>query len=108
MCQFDDNVMLNMRPQICCLPLTLLLLLSFGRYFVLHKLPQLKFLDTRKVTRKEASEARARGAFMKVLKPKTDAVSPTLLSAFQNVSKTVRYIDRVCRLSPSSFFLFAL
>lgn len=43
------------------------------RYFVLHKLPQLKFLDSRKVTRKEVMEARARGAFMKVVKPKSEA-----------------------------------
>ncbi|XP_077438237.1 leucine-rich melanocyte differentiation-associated protein [Vanacampus margaritifer] len=43
------------------------------RYFVLHKLPQLKFLDTRKVTRKEVTEAQARGAFMKVVKPKSEA-----------------------------------
>ncbi|XP_040035051.2 leucine-rich melanocyte differentiation-associated protein isoform X1 [Gasterosteus aculeatus] len=43
------------------------------RYFVLHKLPQLKFLDTRKVTPKEMMEAQARGAFMKVVKPKSEA-----------------------------------
>ncbi|XP_075941694.1 leucine-rich melanocyte differentiation-associated protein isoform X1 [Anarhichas minor] len=43
------------------------------RYFVLHKLPQLKFLDTRKVTQKEMMEAQARGAFMKVVKPKSEA-----------------------------------
>ncbi|XP_059802530.1 leucine-rich melanocyte differentiation-associated protein isoform X3 [Hypanus sabinus] len=40
------------------------------RYFVLHKLPNLKFLDTRRVTRKEQQEASTRGAFMKVVKPK--------------------------------------
>lgn len=45
------------------------------RYFVLHKLPQLKFLDTRKVTKREVTEAQARGAFMKVVKPKCD-ISP--------------------------------
>uniref|UniRef100_A0A671X144 Leucine rich melanocyte differentiation associated n=1 Tax=Sparus aurata TaxID=8175 RepID=A0A671X144_SPAAU len=43
------------------------------RYFVLHKLPRLKFLDTRKVTKKEVMEASARGAFMKVVKPKSEA-----------------------------------
>ncbi|RXN24814.1 leucine-rich repeat-containing C10orf11-like protein [Labeo rohita] len=42
------------------------------RYFVLHKLTNLKFLDTRKVTQWERSEAEARGAFMKVVKPKND------------------------------------
>ncbi|XP_029963343.1 leucine-rich melanocyte differentiation-associated protein [Salarias fasciatus] len=45
------------------------------RYFVLYKLPQLKFLDTRKVSRKEVMEAQARGAFMKVVKPKSEAKS---------------------------------
>ncbi|XP_072881533.1 leucine-rich melanocyte differentiation-associated protein isoform X2 [Hemitrygon akajei] len=40
------------------------------RYFVLHKLPNLKFLDARRVTRKEQQEASTRGAFMKVVKPK--------------------------------------
>ncbi|XP_028279285.1 leucine-rich melanocyte differentiation-associated protein isoform X3 [Parambassis ranga] len=43
------------------------------RYFVLYKLPQLKFLDTRKVTKKEVMEAHTRGAFMKVVKPKLEA-----------------------------------
>ncbi|XP_040906261.1 leucine-rich melanocyte differentiation-associated protein [Toxotes jaculatrix] len=43
------------------------------RYFVLHKLPRLKFLDTRKVTKREVMEAQARGAFMKVVKPKSEA-----------------------------------
>lgn len=55
----------------CCSWIVLFLL----RYFVLYKLPQLKFLDTRKVTRKEVMEAQARGAFMKVVKPKSEAVS---------------------------------
>ncbi|XP_028324952.1 leucine-rich melanocyte differentiation-associated protein isoform X3 [Gouania willdenowi] len=44
------------------------------RYFVLYKLPKLKFLDTRKVTRKEVMESQARGAFMKVVKPKSEAI----------------------------------
>ncbi|TRY97999.1 hypothetical protein DNTS_004050 [Danionella cerebrum] len=42
------------------------------RYFVLHKLTNLKFLDTRRVTKWEQSEALARGAFMKVVRPKND------------------------------------
>ncbi|PWA25925.1 hypothetical protein CCH79_00001715 [Gambusia affinis] len=42
------------------------------RYFVLYKLPRLKFLDSRKVTKKELMEAQARGAFMKVVKPKSE------------------------------------
>uniref|UniRef100_M3XXL8 Leucine-rich melanocyte differentiation-associated protein n=1 Tax=Mustela putorius furo TaxID=9669 RepID=M3XXL8_MUSPF len=40
------------------------------RCFVLHKLPNLKFLDARKVTRQEREEALLRGSFMKVVKPK--------------------------------------
>ncbi|XP_061019007.1 leucine-rich melanocyte differentiation-associated protein isoform X2 [Dama dama] len=40
------------------------------RCFVLHKLPNLKFLDARKVTKQEREEALVRGAFMKVVKPK--------------------------------------
>lgn len=46
------------------------LCLSASRCFVLHKLPNLKFLDARKVTREEREEAMVRGAFMKVVKPK--------------------------------------
>ncbi|XP_078499490.1 leucine-rich melanocyte differentiation-associated protein [Lissotriton helveticus] len=50
------------------------------RYFVLHKLTSLKFLDTRQVTKRELEEAVARGTFMKVMKPadveeSNDAVS---------------------------------
>ncbi|XP_077895825.1 leucine-rich melanocyte differentiation-associated protein isoform X2 [Ictidomys tridecemlineatus] len=41
------------------------------RCFVLHKLPNLKFLDAQKVTRQEREEALVRGAFMKVVKPKS-------------------------------------
>ncbi|XP_058433963.1 leucine-rich melanocyte differentiation-associated protein isoform X6 [Marmota monax] len=43
------------------------------RCFVLHKLPNLKFLDARKVTRQERKEALVRGAFMKVVKPKASS-----------------------------------
>ncbi|GAA6110641.1 leucine-rich melanocyte differentiation-associated protein isoform X1 [Tachysurus ichikawai] len=42
------------------------------RYFVLHKLRNLKFLDSRRVTQSEHLEAQSRGAFMKVVKPKTE------------------------------------
>ncbi|XP_040831953.1 leucine-rich melanocyte differentiation-associated protein isoform X1 [Ochotona curzoniae] len=43
------------------------------RCFVLHKLPNLKFLDAKKVTRQEREEALVRGAFMKVVKPKVSS-----------------------------------
>lgn len=46
---------------------------------MLHKLTKLKFLDTRRVTQWERSEAEARGAFMKVVKPKNDQVSALIL-----------------------------
>ncbi|KAJ7324406.1 hypothetical protein JRQ81_017426 [Phrynocephalus forsythii] len=39
------------------------------RYFVLHKLTKLKFLDSRKVSQNEREEASLRGVFMKVVKP---------------------------------------
>ncbi|XP_019601548.1 leucine-rich melanocyte differentiation-associated protein [Rhinolophus sinicus] len=45
------------------------------RCFVLHKLPNLKFLDARTVTRQEREEALVRGAFMKVVKPKVSSDS---------------------------------
>ncbi|XP_064518718.1 leucine-rich melanocyte differentiation-associated protein isoform X1 [Pseudopipra pipra] len=51
------------------------------RYFVLHKLTNLKFLDTRKVTRREREEALVRGAFMKVVKPKDAKASSDAASA---------------------------
>ncbi|XP_057581633.1 leucine-rich melanocyte differentiation-associated protein-like [Hippopotamus amphibius kiboko] len=40
------------------------------RCFVLHRLPNLKFLDVWKVTKQEREEALVRGTFMKVVKPK--------------------------------------
>ncbi|XP_058882353.1 leucine-rich melanocyte differentiation-associated protein-like isoform X2 [Acipenser ruthenus] len=50
------------------------------RYFVLYKLTNLKFLDARKVSKREHEEAKARGAFMKVVKPKTETESRDLRS----------------------------
>ncbi|XP_048060248.1 leucine-rich melanocyte differentiation-associated protein isoform X2 [Megalobrama amblycephala] len=62
------------------------------RYFVLHKLPNLKFLDTRRVTQWERSEAEARGAFMKVVKPKNDqGFSPS--AVMSTTASTQRAID---------------
>nr|XP_060625094.1 leucine-rich melanocyte differentiation-associated protein [Anolis sagrei ordinatus] len=45
------------------------------RYFVLHKLANLKFLDSRKVSKTEREEAIVRGAFMKIVKPMDTKVS---------------------------------
>uniref|UniRef100_A0A668SZT6 Leucine-rich melanocyte differentiation-associated protein n=1 Tax=Oreochromis aureus TaxID=47969 RepID=A0A668SZT6_OREAU len=62
------------------------------RYFVLYKLPQLKFLDTRKVTKREVMEAQERGAFMKVVKPKPEAeYSPSV--ATSTMASTQRATD---------------
>ncbi|XP_053548862.1 leucine-rich melanocyte differentiation-associated protein [Bombina bombina] len=58
------------------------------RYFVLNKLPKLKFLDARKVTRKEREEAVARGAFMKVVKPKENNVSSNPDSSSPDITYT--------------------
>ncbi|XP_063814756.1 leucine-rich melanocyte differentiation-associated protein [Pseudophryne corroboree] len=51
------------------------------RYYVLNKLPTLKFLDTRKVTKKEREVASSRGAFMKVVKPQEnkESIPPVLM-----------------------------
>ncbi|XP_069913986.1 leucine-rich melanocyte differentiation-associated protein isoform X5 [Oryctolagus cuniculus] len=47
------------------------------RCFVLYKLPGLKFLDAKKVTKQEREEALVRGAFMKVVKPKASSEDVT-------------------------------
>ncbi|XP_040420539.1 leucine-rich melanocyte differentiation-associated protein isoform X1 [Cygnus olor] len=58
------------------------------RYFVLHKLTNLKFLDTRKVTRREREEALVRGAFMKVVKPKDAKASSETVSLSPEMNYT--------------------
>lgn len=45
------------------------------RYFVLHHLPNLKFLDSTKVRESERIEAKRRGQFMKVVRPKVNNLS---------------------------------
>uniref|UniRef100_A0A8I3N676 Leucine-rich melanocyte differentiation-associated protein n=2 Tax=Canis lupus familiaris TaxID=9615 RepID=A0A8I3N676_CANLF len=54
------------------------------RCFVLHKLPNLKFLDARKVTRQEREEALVRGSFMKVVKPKVSCQLSGLHQGFMS------------------------
>ncbi|XP_032047044.1 leucine-rich melanocyte differentiation-associated protein [Aythya fuligula] len=64
------------------------------RYFVLHKLTNLKFLDTRKVTRREREEALVRGAFMKVVKPKDTKVSLyASLASLENTELKLTYAE---------------
>ena len=45
------------------------------RYYVLHKLPQLTFLDSKPVSNDERKEAKRVGAFMRVVRPASDDVS---------------------------------
>ena len=42
------------------------------RYFLIHKLPRLKFLDSRAVSGKERQEAIRVGAFMRIVQPASD------------------------------------
>lgn len=43
------------------------------RYYVIHKLQKLRFLDSRRVSQKEHAEAITRGEFTRVRRPKTSA-----------------------------------
>ena len=49
-------------------------LVDLFRYFVLYKLPNLTFLDSRSVTETERKEAKRVGKFMKVVRPSDDEV----------------------------------
>ncbi|CAH4035710.1 leucine-rich melanocyte differentiation-associated protein-like [Pieris brassicae] len=44
------------------------------RYFVIYKLKNLRFLDSRRVTDRERVEATARGEFMRVRRPTSDVI----------------------------------
>ena len=44
------------------------------RYYVLYKLPRLKFLDSSQVNSAEIAEAKRVGPFMQVVRPKEDSV----------------------------------
>ena len=50
------------------------MLAYFCRYYVLYKLPQLTFLDSRAVSAAERKEAKRVGEFMRVVKPSEDMV----------------------------------
>ena len=43
-----------------------------NRYYVLYRLPNLTFLDSRPVKSKEKEEAKRVGAYMKIVAPSTD------------------------------------
>ncbi|XP_027452961.1 leucine-rich melanocyte differentiation-associated protein isoform X4 [Zalophus californianus] len=74
------------------------------RCFVLHKLPNLKFLDARKVTRQEREEALLRGSFMKVVKPK---ISEAADITKQRTTNELFIISWVPAHSTFSTFMYA-
>ena len=55
------------------------------RYFVLHKLPNLKFLDSKSVSEKEREEGLRRGAFLKVIAPGEQSVDEDRKKERRNV-----------------------
>ncbi|KAL3277074.1 hypothetical protein HHI36_012435 [Cryptolaemus montrouzieri] len=69
------------------------------RYFVLHHLPNLKFLDSTKVREIERTEARRRGKYMKVMRPSTASSNDTSSenisweSSFSPLPRTIRSLD---------------
>nr|XP_006134351.1 leucine-rich melanocyte differentiation-associated protein [Pelodiscus sinensis] len=77
------------------------------RYFVLHKLINLKFLDTRKVTKWEREEALLRGAFMKVVKPKDAKEFPRHLPLSEAESQLQPAAEVRCTLCAFLWRLYA-
>ncbi|XP_048964783.1 leucine-rich melanocyte differentiation-associated protein isoform X6 [Canis lupus dingo] len=74
------------------------------RCFVLHKLPNLKFLDARKVTRQEREEALVRGSFMKVVKPKVYGLPSTAGRSHDTFQHSLLYQLRIQSLSKGKSF----
>ncbi|XP_069913984.1 leucine-rich melanocyte differentiation-associated protein isoform X3 [Oryctolagus cuniculus] len=77
------------------------------RCFVLYKLPGLKFLDAKKVTKQEREEALVRGAFMKVVKPKVSWASVATFTTGRTrratgLSETTSSEATLCTPSPAS------
>ncbi|VEN55755.1 unnamed protein product [Callosobruchus maculatus] len=68
------------------------------RYYVLYHLPNLKFLDSTKVRELERSEARRRGKFMNVIRPRSDEMEEVRLNSnspnnFTPLPKSIRGPD---------------
>ncbi|XP_068909601.1 leucine-rich melanocyte differentiation-associated protein isoform X1 [Tenebrio molitor] len=68
------------------------------RYYVLHHLPALKFLDSNKVREWEKGEARRRGQFMKVVRPNLSNIDEnsrnnTISNPFTPLPKSIRSPD---------------
>ncbi|KAK5649274.1 hypothetical protein RI129_000303 [Pyrocoelia pectoralis] len=80
------------------------------RYYVLHRLPSLQFLDSTKVKDSERLEAKLRGQYMKIIRPKHinvnisgDAVLQTLTPLPRSVRKPEDH-----RGNPYTAFLLAV
>ncbi|XP_077290467.1 leucine-rich melanocyte differentiation-associated protein-like isoform X2 [Arctopsyche grandis] len=58
------------------------------RYYVLHHLPNLKFLDFRRVTSEERKEANRRGEFLRVRRPSTNSYQQTIAPALETLPYT--------------------
>ncbi|EEZ98550.1 Leucine-rich repeat-containing protein C10orf11 homolog-like Protein [Tribolium castaneum] len=68
------------------------------RYYVLHHLPSLKFLDSNKVREWEKGEARRRGQFMKIVRPNISNISENvrnnaISNSFTPLPKSIRNPD---------------
>lgn len=61
----DINIVAEQNLNSCCL----LIFLFTDRYYVLYRLPNLTFLDSRPVRSKEREEAQRVGSYMKIVAP---------------------------------------
>jgi len=52
----------------------------FGRYYILYRLPNLTFLDSRPIKKEEKDEAQRVGAYMKIVAPSSDELVSKNLS----------------------------
>ena len=68
-----------------CDTLLIIVQCSKFRYFVLHRLPRLTFLDSSFVTAEERKEAQRIGAFMRVVRP-SDSIVSTSVKLYSMIS----------------------
>ena len=57
----------------------------YCRYYVLYRLPRLKFLDSTPVRAEEKLEATKKGAFLKVVRPQDDDLNVSCISVLFSV-----------------------
>ncbi len=76
-------------------------LLQLYRYYVLYKLPQLTFLDSRPVSSEERKEAKRVGQFMRVVKPPSDVVRACMCAcAYFCCFSFFMYLVAACSIFP--------